>query len=406
MSILSVENIGKAYKTYHPEWKRFLTWLGLKSEAQTEHWVLRHISFKLARGEAIGIIGQNGAGKSTLLKLITGTLQPNEGCIRIDGRISAMLELGLGFSPELTGRENALHVSGLMGIPMNEILESLPAIAAFAEIGAYFDEPLRTYSSGMQARLAFSVATAFRPDILIVDEVLAVGDAYFVHKSQQRIRSFQEEGTSLLVVAHDADAIQTLCDRAILLDQGRCLMEGEPGPVLDFYNALIADRESATIRQEREPEGAYRTISGSGEARVESLSLLNEEGQELEWVRVGQKVRLIVNIKIHEPINELVFGYQIKDRLGRIVFGTNTHLLDIPLRHLEKGEALKIDCGFTANMGIGSYSISTALHTGDNHLLKNYEWRDLALMLTVYNHDQQDFIGLNWLPPEIEITKC
>jgi len=406
MTLLVVENLGKAYRTFDPEWHRFLTWLGAPLKPSGEHWVLRHIHFSIGPGEALGIVGQNGAGKSTLLKLITGTLQPSEGAVRNHGRISAILELGLGFNGELSGRQNAIHVAGLMGAPIDEIKAAIPEIEAFAEIGDYFEEPVRTYSSGMQARLAFSVATAFRPDILIVDEVLAVGDAYFIHKCNQRIREFREAGTSLLVVAHDREAIQTLCNRVILLDKGACLMDGEPEPVMDFYNALIAERENATIRQQPDDHGRIKTLSGTGEARLSSLRIEDERGDAIEWIPVGQTVFLIAHVEVFQAVSDLVFGYQIKDCLGRVIFGTNTHHLKEPIKHLKNGDHIELSFRFAATIGVGSYSISTALHTGDTHIEYNYEWRDFALMFNMHNPNQRAFIGVNWLPPEAKVTRC
>jgi lipopolysaccharide transport system ATP-binding protein len=194
---LCVENLGKAYRRYASEWQRVLSWCRAGFAPEEEKWVLRNLTFSVVPGEAVGIIGQNGAGKSTLLKLITGTARPTEGRIHISGRIAAMLELGMGFNPELTGRQNAYHAAGLMGHSLADIERVMPEIEAFAEIGEYFDQPVRIYSSGMQARLAFSVATAFRPDLLIVDEVLSVGDSYFQHKSFGKIRQFKDEGTSV-----------------------------------------------------------------------------------------------------------------------------------------------------------------------------------------------------------------
>src|ERR1700712_2690256 len=248
MSLLRAKDLGKAYRTYRSEWQRIGRWLGIKSAPREEHWVLQHINFEINAGEAIGIVGQNGAGKSTLLKMLTGTLQPTTGEVQVNGRIAAILELGMGFNPELTGRQNVYHAAGLMGFNTPQIDEVIEDIEAFAEIGEYFNEPVRTYSSGMQMRVAFAVATAFRPDILIVDEALSVGDSYFQHKSFERIREFQEQGTTLLLVSHDKQAIQSVCDRAILLDGGRLAREGKPEEVMDFYNALIAEKENATVQ--------------------------------------------------------------------------------------------------------------------------------------------------------------
>ena len=240
MSVLRVCDLGKSYRHYGSDWKRLAAVVGLPVRCESEHWVLRDVSFAVNPGEAVGLVGQNGAGKSTLLKIIAGTVAPTQGTVQIRGRIAAILELGMGFNPEATGRENVHNAAGLMGFSQDEIEERIGEIHAFCELEDYFDEPVRTYSSGMQMRLAFAVATAWRPEILIVDEALSVGDTYFQHKSFDRIRGFQQQGTTLLIVSHSAGSIKSLCDRALLLENGRLIMDGRPDTVLDFYNANLA----------------------------------------------------------------------------------------------------------------------------------------------------------------------
>ena len=401
--VLKVEGLGKAFREYRAEWRRVLTWFGIASRATSEAWVLRNIGFQVFAGESVGIVGQNGAGKSTLLKLVTGTLRPTEGSIAVNGRIAAILELGMGFNADLTGRENARYTAGLMGMSPGEIDAILPGVEEFAEIGEYFDQPLRTYSSGMQMRVAFSVVTAVRPEILIIDEALSVGDAYFAHKSMARIRRFREEGTTLLFVSHDPGAIQSLCDRAILLDQGRLLLDGEPSQVMDYYNALIAERENATVEVRKLATGAAQTISGTREAVVESIGLFNAAGEPVEFVNVGEPVELRARIAVHGDIPRLVFGYMVKDRLGQPVFGTNTHHTGQSLEGLRKGAVVEYQVAFPMNFGPGSYSVSTALCSTDTHLVNNYEWRDLALVFTVANQDRDLFVGSAWVPPVIEV---
>ncbi|KFN41925.1 ABC transporter ATP-binding protein [Arenimonas metalli] len=398
--VLAVENLGKAYLEFDSELQRFARWFGVPVKPRSEHWVLRHVSFRLQAGEAMGIVGQNGAGKSTLLKLITGTTRASEGLVRSGARISALLELGLGFNPELSGRENARHAGGLMGIAAEEIERLMPAIESFAEVGEYFDQPVRTYSSGMQMRVAFSVATAIRPDVLIVDEALAVGDAYFIHKSFQRIREFREAGTSLIIVSHDASAIQSLCDRAILLEGGQMILDGGPQEVLDYYNALIAEKENRTVRTSR-VESSVATESGSGEATFESLQLLDANGTPIEFIGVADPVVLRARVRAHSAVSRLVFGYMIRDRLGQPVYGTNTHHTDQALTDLAAGEVVEFDVRFNAEFGPGSYSISVALSSTETHLVKNYQWKDLALVFTVANVRHPFFVGVAHVPPRI-----
>lgn len=405
MTLLSVQNLGKAYRSYHSEWQRFASWFGIKSRPREEHWVLRHVSFEIRPGEAIGIMGQNGAGKSTLLKMIAGTLQPTEGSVHINGRIAAILELGMGFNPELTGRQNVLHSAGLMGYGHDQIMQAMPDIEAFAEIGEYFDQPVRAYSSGMQVRVAFAVATAFRPEILIVDEALSVGDSYFQHKSFERIRQFQEQGTTLLIVTHDPSSILTLCDRTLLLENGTVIKDGPPQEVIDLYNAIIAEKENSTVQVKRLDDGSAQTVSGSGEAKITEVSLRNSNHEPMEYIAVGEPVTLCVNVTIEQDIPELVLGYLIKDRLGRQVYGTNTHHLKQTQHNLNAGETLQYRFSFPMALGLGSYSVTVALHTADTHLERNYHWLDMALLFNVVNPVHPPFVGVAWMPPELECTR-
>src|SRR3546814_491714 len=280
MSTITVNNVGKAYKQYPTRWSRLAEWVIPGSKPRhTLKWVLQDIDFTVKPGQALGIIGINGAGKSTLLKMITGTAQPTRGSVSVTGRVAALLELGMGFHPDFTGRQNAFMAGQLLGYTMDDIVRLMPEIERFAEIGDYIDQPVRVYSSGMQMRLAFSVATAQRPDVLIVDEALSVGDTYFQHKSFDRIREFRKQGTTLLIVSHDKQAIQSICDRAILLSDGRLAMEGEPEAVMDYYNAMLADHQNQVVQQVVLDNGRTQTLSGTGEAVVTAISLLDESGK-------------------------------------------------------------------------------------------------------------------------------
>ncbi len=402
MDAITVSNVGKAYKRYSGKWARALEWI--TGELRHEKtWVLRDINFIVRPGEAVGIVGINGAGKSTLLKIITGTTQATTGSIRIQGRVAAMLELGMGFHPDFTGRQNVFMAGQLLGMQSNEIADYMPAIEAFAEIGDYIERPVRLYSSGMQMRLAFSVATAVRPDVLIVDEALSVGDAYFQHKSFNRIREFREQGTTLLIVSHDKSAIQSLCDRAILLERGLVIKDSYPEEVMDFYNAIIAERENATVEVKRLGDGRAQTISGTGEATVTDIVLVDATGRKIEFVDVGQVVTLHIEVMTHVFIDRLVLGYGIKDRLGQVMYGTNTHLKEQVLLNVPAGSNQIFDIIFPVNLGPGSYSIQTALCSTDTHLVNNYEWRDLALVFNVLNINKAYFAGCVWIDPEIKI---
>jgi lipopolysaccharide transport system ATP-binding protein len=404
MGTITVTNLGKAYKQYFTRWARLAEWLMPgRRPRYTLKWALQEINFTVNPGEAVGIIGINGAGKSTLLKMIAGTTQPTTGSVYMTGRVAALLELGMGFHPEFTGRQNAFMAGQLLGYSVDEIARLMPDIEAFSEINDYIDQPVRVYSSGMQMRLAFSVATAHRPNVLIVDEALSVGDVYFQHKSFERIREFRKQGTTLLIVSHDKSAIQSICDRVILLNEGRLAMEGEPEAVLDYYNALLAGHQNQTVKQEVREGGKMQTVSGTGEAQILDAWLDDNEGQRLEVIGVGQPVSLHIKVRSTTPLPELVVGYMIKDRLGQPVFGTNTHHLGRTLNNLAAGTEIDFSFDFQANIGQGTYSIAIALHVSDTHILRNYEWRDLAIVFNVINIDKDEFVGVAWIPP---VVRC
>jgi lipopolysaccharide transport system ATP-binding protein len=353
----------------------------------------------------VGIVGRNGAGKSTLLKLITGTLAPSEGAIQVNGRIGSILELGIGFNPMLTGRQNALHSLSLMGFDAAEVATAIGRVEEFAEVGEYFDQPVRVYSSGMQMRVAFAVVTAFRPDILIVDEALSVGDAYFQHKSFNRIREFREQGTSLLIVSHDRAAIMALCDRAIVLLEGAVVKDAEPAEAIDYYNAIIGNQGAETVRVAHDAEGRVQVLSGSGEATVECIELRNTKGEAVEIIDVGDRLTLHIEVRCLAPVERLVLGFLLRDRLGQSVYGTNTHHLQRVLHAVAAGEHIIFDFDFLARLGPGSYSVTTALTSSQDHHERNFEWRELALVFEVVNRSKAQFAGSNWLDPGLSVVR-
>ncbi|MCX2896639.1 ABC transporter ATP-binding protein [Pseudomonas mandelii] len=406
MGHIRVSGLGKAYKQYPNRWSRLFEWLVPFSPTRHNlHWVLQGVDFEIQPGEAVGIVGVNGAGKSTLLKMITGTTQATCGEIHLQGRVAALLELGMGFHPDFTGRQNTFMAGQLLGMQVEEIEALMPEIESFAEIGEAIDQPVRTYSSGMQMRLAFSVATARRPDILIVDEALSVGDAYFQHKSFDRIRNFRKAGTTLLIVSHDRSAIQSICDTAILLENGRMAMRGKPEEVMDYYNAMLAQREGQTVRQEMLANGQVQTISGTGEAGILSVRLLDPKGRSVEVAEVGQAMVLEVQVEVRQDIERLILGFMIKDRLGQPMYGINTHRIDKALTDLSAGERVTYRFAFDMRLGKGNYSVALSLSRLDSHLDRNFEWRDYGLVFHVINNRREDFVGCSWLEAQTSITR-
>ena len=401
MGYLRVQNVGKAYRRYPRKLGRLAEWLGFGRHHELK-WVLHDIGFEVASGEAIAIIGVNGAGKSTLLKIITGTARPTTGAVEVGGRIAALLELGMGFHPDFTGRQNVYMSAQLQGLASEEITHKMREIEDFAEIGDYIDQPVRTYSSGMQVRLAFSVATAIRPEILIVDEALSVGDTYFQHKSFDRIRQFRDQGTTLLFVSHSPGAIKTLCNRAILIDQGRIAQDDAPDVVLDYYNAMIAKKQADyQISQEEQAAGRKVTRSGSSEATIDGVELL-VNGQSARAVSSGDPVTIRMAGRAHVPINELTVGILIRDRLGNDIFGTNTFHHGSSRRDLHAGETFAVDYYFPElRLGTGSFSVTVALHSRDEHITANFDWWDRALVFQVVPSDAPTAIGVCNLPVTI-----
>ena len=403
--ILSVQNICKTYLDYESNFKRFASWFSKNKEEKNVKTVLKGVSFDVGAGEVVGLIGQNGAGKSTLLKIISRTLKPSRGRVTSGAKISSILELGMGFHGDLTGRQNAYQSCSLMGYSKEQIDEIIAYIEDFAEIGEYFDYPVRIYSSGMQMRLAFSVVTANRPDILIIDEALSVGDVYFQHKSFDKIKEFKSLGTTLIIVSHDSGAIKSICDRVILLEKGQILKDGEPEAVLDYYNALISKKQDVQISQVALENGKIATISGNKKACIKNVEILDASGKKIQNLEVGKKIKLKVTVQANENLPSLVLGYQIKNRFSQVVYGTNTYHLKQALKNLKKGEEYDFSFEFDANLGVGSFSVTLALHDSDNHLQNNYEWRDNAIIFNVVNFSKPDFVGLAYLEPSLEIKR-
>ena len=378
---IALSALGKAYRQYRAPSDRLFEWLSLGTRRRHEvRWALRETSLEVQAGEAVGIVGANGAGKSTLLKLVTGTTQPTTGTVHVQGRVAALLELGIGFHPDATGRDNALIAGQLLGYQAAEIVARMGDIEQFAEIGDYMDLPLRTYSSGMQVRLAFSVATAIRPDILIVDEALAVGDAYFQHKSFARIREFKAAGTTLLFVSHSAPVVKSICDRAVLLERGLLVRDGEPDAVLDYYNALVASR-TLDHRIAESERGGIR--SGDRRAAIDRVEIAGEDAPAAA-LRSGDPAVLRIQLRALERIPDLTVGFLIRDALGNDLFGTNTYHL--AHRKFDVAQSQRFVCEFAIGrlaLGVGHYNVSVALHSDMTHLSGNYDWWDRAVTFEV-----------------------
>lgn len=404
MYVIEATKIGKKYKRYSNQVHRLLEWM-TGDKRHEEKWVLRDVTFNVSEGESIGIIGHNGAGKSTLLKVLTGTTRLSEGSMSVRGRVSALLELGVGFHPDFTGLQNVYMTGQLMGMSSKEIGSVLPDILEFAEIGDYLYQPVRTYSSGMMVRLAFSVVTSIRPDILIVDEALSVGDTYFQHKCFRRIRKYREQGTSLLFVSHDPIAVKNLCDKAILLDQGLMIKQGEPDEVLDYYNAIIAKREAdEEIKQSLGMNNKLQIRSGNEEAVIAAVDILSNHTL-VNAIQVGESIDIRLTIKSNKEINNPTVGFIIKDRLGNDIYGTNTFHMKENLGRWSSGEQIIVTFNVPANLGVGTYSVTVAAHDSYEHIDKNYDWIEQAATFQVISGSEPPFVGVSNLPVSVHMDK-
>lgn len=369
-SVLAVSELGKAFRSYDSEWQRVLSWLGLAVKPAIEHWVLRGTTFSIAPGEAVGIVGQNGAGKSTLLKLIAGTMRPTEGEVHLHGRVAAILELGMGFNPELTGRQNALHAGGLMGFERDALQSVMSSIEAFADIGEYFDQPLRTYSSGMQVRVAFALATAFRPEILIIDEALAVGDAAFQRKCFKRIETFRTAGTTLLFVSHDLETIRKICTSALFLRSGCLVRFGAAKQVCDEYEQYLfggkskVDQPATADGPERgiyDPALAATTcemIYGNGKADIVSCGIESHGGHGVNVVESGSPFVWRYDVRFNEAVDDPIFAMLVKTREGVTIYGVDSSQLDVPRRRYVAGEVVGVRFELSNRLAPGVYYLN------------------------------------------------
>lgn len=389
---LRVESISKQYRIYNrPSDRLKETVTRGRWKAHREFWALKDISFEVEAGTTTGIIGPNGSGKSTLLQIITGTLEPTHGRVWLEGRVAALLELGAGFNAEFTGIENIFMNASLLGLSKAETEALLPEIASFAEIGDFLYQPLKTYSSGMYVRLAFAVAIAVSPQILIIDEALAVGDAVFQHRCTRRIKEMQEHGTTILFVSHDPGAIRALCSRAILLNHGQMEADGPPAEVLARYQKVIMAQEAAYAQAElvrEKPQPATEQVDaphftyrhGNGSAEILKIELLDASQEPIAIVESGQLVHLRMRVVFNEDVVDPVYGFIIRNRHGIHLYGTNTRVQGITSGLIKSGSRVETTFSFNCWLAPDLYSISIAVHSPE---AVSFDWLDGALFFRV-----------------------
>ena len=440
-AIITVENLTKAYRIWERPSARLKSPL-LEAAARIfppntpprralaaraargyrDFYALREVSFSMRRGESIGIIGRNGSGKSTLLQLIAGTLTPTGGRVAISGRVSALLELGSGFNPDFTGRENVYLNGSIFGLGRREIDARFPAIAAFAEIDEFLDQPVKTYSSGMMMRLAFAVAVNVDPDILIVDEALSVGDVFFTQKCFTRIREILARGATLIFVSHDMAAVQNLCDRALLLNQGRLAFDGRPEDCVARYFSLHQPGtgrthvvpgthpavSSATRQALIARDVLPRARSRHGDRRLEivAAAVLDHSGEPATDFEMMQKACVRMLLHAHGDIHRPSVGIQLFDRMANLVFAAGTTQLRFTLPALKPGEEIILDFKVTLSVYPGEYTLGldAAEYNAENPNLGDFFDRVSGLGPITVSHHQPGsfpFYGIAQLPMEI-----
>jgi ABC-type polysaccharide/polyol phosphate transport system ATPase subunit len=377
--VLQVQNVSKVYRLYRHPSDQLKERIGLLwGTLHTEFWALKEISFIAERGEFLAVVGPNGCGKSTLLQIVSGILQPTTGEVALRGRIAALLELGAGFNPDFSGRENVLINGELLGVPRRDMESVLPRIEAFADIGAFINRPVKEYSSGMAVRLAFSTAIHVDPDVLIVDEALAVGDAAFANRCVRKFQELRERGVTVLFVSHDMGLVKQLSDRAIFLFNGEIAKIGDPKSVVDAYFARIRQEES---QPEQEIAGAAPAPRpGDGTSHITSVELLDTSRVRCRTVESGSPVTVRVDCVFNHDAEDPQIGILIRTRIGMEVYGTNTRVEGLSLGSFEAGSELSIEFRFNCWLTPQQYSISVATQHADG---ASQDWFDDALVFDV-----------------------
>ncbi|MGH1543739.1 MAG: ABC transporter ATP-binding protein [Arenicella sp.] len=391
--VISVERVSKCYQSYDKPIHRLWHALLPKKQLGTPFWALNDVSLQVAAGETVGLVGKNGSGKSTLLQIVTGILQATQGSCQTHGRVSALLELGAGFNPEFTGLENARLNATIMGLSRDEFEQKLPDIIEFSGLGDFLHRPVKTYSSGMYVRLAFAVAINMQPDVLIIDEALAVGDIRFQAKCFRRIEQLKQQGVAILFVTHSTDSVLKYCDRAVLLNEGQLLKTGSPKDVVQQYMEMMFSSENASAAQKTEAMTAQISkqagdgsrdsgsagsllLDGSvdhclqqasyndneerwGDARAHIINYeLRVEGQLVQHCHRGQRLQVSAQVIFHEKLEDLIYGITVKTPDGNPVYGSNTRLLNVSVPAQQAGDLITITFDLDLHLLANDYFIS------------------------------------------------
>ncbi len=397
--VISVQNVSKVYHLYHHPFDRVLGALAVSRKRKAEFWALRNINLRVEKGEVFAILGPNGSGKSTLLQVISGILQPTSGRVLCSGRVAALLELGAGFNPEFSGRENVYLNGEILGLSRKELDEAFPRIEAFAEIGQFIDRPVKEYSTGMYVRLAFSTAIHVDPEVLIVDEALAVGDAIFASRCVQKFEELRKRNVTVLLVSHDLGLIKRLADRAAFMLDGKIVMQGAPKDAVNQYVGFVLDRErsskerSAGLLEESVTAGSIANKTsfrhGDGASRVMDVQIISSSGDICRAFRPGESIVLRIRAAFQKTVSNPVIGILIRNRIGMDIFGTNTRLERAELGDFEAGEEIEVEFEMDCLLSRQEYTVTVAVQYWNG---LSQDWLDDVLDFRV--EDTKDVAGV------------
>ena len=391
--MVSVQHVSKVYSLYERPADRLVALLPLIGEERgREFWALRDVNLRVEPGEVFALVGPNGSGKSTLLQIVAGIMQPTRGRVLTSGRIAALLELGAGFNPEFTGRENVFLNGEIMGLSRAEVETAFPKIEEFAGIGAFIDRPVKEYSSGMYVRLAFSTAIHVEPEVLIVDEALAVGDAIFANRCVRKLEELKERKVTILFVSHDLGIVKRLADRAALMLHGEVAAVGKPSDIVNRSVGLVHELQ---LRDTPAEGGSYR--HGDGTSRIESIVILNGRGEEATSLLSGERATIRVRAVFAKDCDAPMVGMLIRNRLGVDVYGTNTKVEKVELGTYAAGDVLEIQFALDCLLSRAEYTLTVATQHADG---ASQDWIDDALSFAVIDH--RDTAGMIQLNTEIQ----
>ncbi len=397
--MLEIQHVSKLYRLYRRPLDRLIEALPFSSHTRhTDFWALDNVSFSVAKGEIVSIVGPNGSGKSTLLQIAAGILQPTSGRVKAHGRIAALLELGAGFNPEFTGRENVLLNGEIMGLSRAAIDQALPRIEEFAGIGQFIHRPVKEYSTGMYVRLAFSTAIHVDPDILIVDEALSVGDAIFAARCVQKFEELKARGVTTLFVSHDLGLVKRLSHRAVFLLNGHIEAIGAPRDVVNRYVGLVHQRQANAAADPTSLNASFR--HGDGASTIEQIEILDSAGQPTSTVIRGDRTTIRIRARFRQARENPIAGLLIRNRLGIDVYGTNTRFEQVPLGTYSPGELLEVDFTFDCWLARHEYTLTAAIQNADG---SSQDWLDDAVSFHVA--DPKEIAGLVDLKAHIAVRR-